>query len=256
MAEFQSAPPSTSTPQPKPRTPQQSVRKTQLKLIAAAIIAVILIFGTLGAVGLFGNSAEQLLIRQINFNFSCSSSQVFFTVTNSGPVDVTVSQVQAVQVAGLGQVSTTVLTGNVLPKGASTTLTAFFPGLVFTGGAIYTFSLLTSHGSAFSSGALVPSVTVVDQFSINQVTFNGGSQVTFAISNPGTCDLNVASATVRGGGVNGTLAGTILSGGLVPSGGSSSLSVNFSGATFNSGTRYTFVLTSARGVSKQVQATA
>jgi len=232
------------------------VRKTQLKLVAAAIIAVILIFGALGAVGLFGNSSEQLLIRQINFNFSCSSSQVFFSVTNSGPVDVTVAQVQAIQVGGSGQLSTTQVTGNVLPKGASTTLTAFFLGLAFNGGAIYTFSLITSHGSAFSSGALVPSVPITDQLNINQVTFNGGSQVSFAISNPGTCALNIASATVRGGGLNGTLAGMILSGSLVASGGSSSLSVDFSGAAFNSGTRYTFALISARGFRWQVQATA
>ncbi len=256
MANAHSVPPATPTSESKPQTPKHSVRKTQLKLIAAAIIAVILIFGSLGAVGLFGNGEEQLLIRQINFNFSCSTSQVLLSVSNTGPVDVTVSQVQASQPGGVGEVSTTNFTPKALPKGTSTTLTATFPGLVFAGGAVYEFSLLTSHGAAFSSGAVVPTVTVTDQLSINQVNFTGGSQVSFAVYNPGVCALTIASATVNGGGINGTLAGTILSGSSVPGGSSSSLSVNFSGAVFNSGTRYTFALITSRGFRFQVRAAA
>ncbi len=256
LAESQSAPSSNPSLQSKPQTTQQSVRKAQRKLVAAAIIAMALIFGALGAVGIFGTSAEKLAVTQISFNFSCPSSQAIFTVTNNGPVDVTVSQVQATPVGVQGQLATTQLTGNTIPKGTSTILTAYFPGLVFAGGVVYTFSLVTSRGAAFSIGAIAPTVTVTEQLSINQVTFNGGSQVTFALSNSGTCDVSIASATVRGGGINGTVTGTILSGSYVPAGGSSSLSVDFSGATFNSGTRYFFTLTSARGIRFPVQATA
>ncbi len=256
MGESQSSPSSHPTRRSKPQISDQSVRKTQRKLVVAAIIAITLIFGTLGAIGLFGTKTEQLGVTQVSFNFSCPSSQAIFTVTNNGPVDVAVSQVQATQVGVQGQLATTQLTGNTIPKGTSTILTAYFPGLVFVGGAVYTFSLVTSHGAAFSIGAIAPTVTITEQLTINQVTFNSGSRVTFALSNSGTCDISIATVTVQGGGLNGIVTGTILSGSYVPAGGSSSLSVNFSGATFNSGTRYDFTLTSARGNRFPVHATA
>ncbi len=255
MADPQSAPSSNPAPQSKLQIHQHDARKTQLKLIAVAIIAVILIFGTLGAVGFFGTSAEQLAVMQVNFGFSCGS-QAIFTVTNNGPVDVKVSQVQATQIGVQGELATTQLTGNIIPKGTSNILTTYFPGLVFIGGAIYSFSLVTSRGAAFSIGALAPTVTVTEQLSTNQVTFNGGGQVAFALSTSGTCDVSIATVTVRGGGINGTVTGTILSGSDVPAGGSSSLSVNFSWVTFNSGTRYFFTLTTSYGNRFPVQATA
>lgn len=254
MAEFHTASPPTSNPQRRPPTPEQTARRTQIKLIVITLIAIVLIFTTLGALGYFGTH-EGLLITQVNFNFSCPSSQVLFSLTNNGPVDVTVTQVE-VSLSGVpGQLSTTQLASNVLPKGTLTTLTAFFPGLAFTGGAVYTFTLVTSHGSSFSSAAVVPTVLVTEQLSIDQVAFDGGSQVTFALSNPGTCDVSVASATVRGASINGTASGRLLSGGYVPGGStSSSLVVSFSGVTFQSGSRYTFALTSARGNRFQAQA--
>lgn len=219
-----------------------------------AIIGIVLIFAALGAVGYLG-AHEALLIGQVSFNFSCPSSQVLFLLTNNGPVDVTVTQVVAAQSGAAGQLSTNQLASNTLPKGISTTLTAFFPGLVFNGGAVYTFTLVTAHGSSFSSAALVPIVSIIEQLSIDQVTFNGGNQVTFALSNPGTCDVSIASATVRGAGITGMAPGTLLSGGFVPAGStSSSLVVSFSGVSFQAGSRYTFVLTSARGNGFQAQA--
>lgn len=115
------------------------------------------------------------------------------------------------------------------------------------GGAFYSFSLVTSRGAAFSIGALAPTITVREQLTVNNVTFNGGGQVAFALSTSGTCDVSLATVTVRGGGINGTVTGTILSGNDVPAGGSSSLSVNFSGANFNSGTLYYFTLTTSYG---------
>jgi hypothetical protein len=219
-----------------------------------ALIAVVLIVGALGALSFFGNQ-DQLLISQVSFNFSCPSSQVFFSIANNGQNDVTVTQVKASQTGSAGQLSTIQLAGNVLPKGSATTLTAFFSGLSFTGGAVYTFTLVTARGGSFSSAALVPVVAIIEQLSIDQVTFNGGNQVTFALSNPGTCDVSIASATVRGAGIGGTAAGTLLSGGYVPAGStSSSLVVSYAGVTFQSGSRYTFALISTRGNSFQAQA--
>lgn len=211
-----------------------------------AIIAVVAVFAVLGAVGVF-SPPETLSITQVSFNFSCVADQVLFSLTNTGQVDVMVSQVVAAQIGVPGQLVSTQLTSGALPKGASTILIAFFPGAIFVGGAAYAFTLVTSRGGSFPTSSTVPAFTVTEQLTVDQITFNGGSGITFSLSNPGTCDASIASATVRGPGISGTVTGNILSGNYVTAGSSSPMAVNFSGVAFQSGQRYTFTLISSRG---------
>lgn len=239
---YNAFPPGINRPSERDR---QAVRATKTRLLAITMIAIVTIFGGLAAVGVF-TPVEAISITQTNFNFSCSTSQVLFSLTNNGYSDVTIAQVVAAQNGVPGQIVSNQLTSNTLPAGSSASTIAFFPGLIFVGGAAYNFTLMTTRGGIFLTSSTVPSVTVVEQMVVTQAIFVRNN-VTFTLRNIGTCPISIASTTVRGSGINGNPAGTIISGSYVPAGNSTEMLVSFPGVTFQSGYRYTFTLTSARG---------
>lgn len=107
--------------------------------------------------------------------------------------------------------------------------------------------------AVLSAGLLAPhpyqcqGLCPTEQLTITQVSFGpSASQVTFHLANSGTVDYTITQALAQGAGISGQASVSVTTGNVVHWGGTLSLTVTFTGVTFQSGARYDFIVVSSQ----------